>query len=97
MVLSSITQEGQWQVEAEDQGAEGDEPILIIPFGGINYSLSMDDVKEMAAGMRERHLRWRDRQPPPPDFNARLKEWAEILKQRLSGKQQFYMGKGIPK
>lgn len=99
LVLAGVNQDGEWRVQSEDSGREDstNQPILFVPFGAIDYALTMNDLKEMVAGMRERHERWRDRQPDPPDFTARLKEWAEILKSRLSGKQQFYFKEGIPK
>lgn len=92
VVLGSISQDGEWEVEAEDQGAErgSDEPILFVPFGGIDYALNKADLKEMIAGMRERHQRWRDKQPPAPDFNKLVREWCEMLLDHYKGRQRFY-------
>jgi len=97
LVLASIDQDGNYTTQVEDQGSEYglEEPILFVPFGGIHYALTKDDLKEMIAGMRESHMRWRERQEPTPDFTARQQEWGEILQKRLSGRQHFYMKEGM--
>lgn len=99
LVLSSISQDGEWKVEAEDQGPEEgtNDPILFVPFGAVDYALTKEDLREMVAGMRERHQRWREKQPPPPDFNKLVREWLEVLKARLRGRQQFYFERTIGK
>ena len=66
-----------------------------MPFGGIDYALSKEDLKEMLAGMREKHLRWRENQPPPPDFTTRLKEFYAALIHWQRGRQQFYIKEGL--
>lgn len=99
-VLASIDQDGKWHIEKEDLGLERDlpnEPVLFVPFGGIDYALSKEDVKEMLAGMRERHQAWRDNQPPPPNFTKALKEHYAALLHWQKGRQQFYIKEGVPK
>lgn len=97
-VLASIDQDGKWHIEKEDLGVEvADEPVLFVPFGGIDYALTKDDVKEMLAGMRERHQRWRENQPDPPDFTKALKDYYAALLHWQKGRQQFYIKEGAPK
>ena len=95
-VLASVDQDGDWHVEKEDQGAEGatDQPILFVPFGGIDYGLTMADLREMMAGMRESHQRWRDKQPPTPDLTKAWKEFAAYVLHHRNGRRQFYYKKG---
>lgn len=98
VVLASIDQDGRWTTETEDIGAEQDtnQPILFIPFGGIDYALNKADVKEMLEGMRERHRKWREKQPPPPDWMKLLRGYVELVKHYRNGRQQFYMKAGVP-
>lgn len=90
-VIVGVDQEGDWSVEKEDVGPEvvTNAPILFIPFGGIDYALTMSDLKEMMAGMRESHQRWRDRQKPTPDLTKAVKEFAEAIIHYRNGRQQF--------
>ncbi|HUT60020.1 MAG TPA: hypothetical protein VNA25_19415 [Phycisphaerae bacterium] len=94
LVLSSIDREGVCRTETEDLGAESghDGPILIVPFCGIDFELNRNDLKEMVAGMRESHKKWRAKQPPPPDFNNILRLAVEIHKHRRNGRRQFALG-----
>jgi len=98
-VIAGVDQDGGWHVEKEDTGPEiaTDAPILFVPFGGIDYALTMGDLKEMMAGMRERHQRWRDRQKPTPDLTKAVKEFYSAILARRSGRKQFYFREGIPR
>lgn len=97
LILASVSQDGKWNAETEDLGPENacDQPILFVPFMGVDYALTKGDLKEMLAGMRERHQKWRDERPPPPDFTKALKEFCEIILSRARGRQQFYFREGI--
>lgn len=97
-VIAGVDQDGNWHVEKEDKGPEHgcDSPILFVPFGGIDYALTMGDLREMVAGMRESHQRWRDKQPPVPDLTKAVKEFAAAILHRRNGRRQFYYEKGIP-
>jgi len=97
IVLAGIDQDGKWSIQKEDVGAEhgSNEPILFVPFGAIDYALTKEDLKEMMAGMRERHNKWREQQAPTPDMTKRLKEFCEIIVDRAKGKQQFYFKEGM--
>lgn len=96
-VLAGVDQDGGWSIDSEDVGNEygSNEPILFVPFGAIDYALTKKDLKEMMAGMRERHNTWRERQAPTPDMTKRLKEFCEIIVNRAKGRQQFYFKEGI--
>ncbi len=94
VVIGSVDQDGKWDIRKEDQGAERDsnEPILFVPFGGVDYALSLEDLKEMLAGMRERHLSWRAKRPPTPDMTLATKEFAQRILDRRNGRKQFSIG-----
>jgi hypothetical protein len=93
VVLASVDPDGNYTIEKEDAGAEGSSgPILFVPFGGIDYPMNKEDLKEMMAGMRERHNEWRERQAPVPDMTKRLKDFCEIIVNHAKGRKQFYMG-----
>jgi hypothetical protein len=81
-VLAGIDPDGNWHIEKEDTGPEhgNTDPILFVPFGGIDYALTMDDLKEMMAGMRERHVKWREQRPPTPDLTAAWKEFYSAVR-----------------
>jgi len=98
VVLAGVDQDGCWNIESEDAGGEhgSNEPILFIPFGAIDYALNKEDIKEMMAGMRERHNEWRKRQPPPPDMTKAVKDFCQIIVDRAKGKKQFYIKEGMP-
>ena len=93
MVLAGVDQDGNWDIQKEDVGPEYgyDEPILYVPFGAIDVPLNMEDLKEMLAGMRESHKRWRDKQPVTPDLTKLTKEWAEKLVDVYSGRKRFFI------
>ncbi len=97
-VLAGVDQDGNWNIDSEDAGDEhgSNEPILFIPFGAIDYALTKEDVKEMMAGMRERHNEWREKQPPPPDLTKAVKDFCQIIVDRAKGKRQFYIKEGMP-
>ena len=92
LVLAGVDQDGTWDVQKEDLGAEKDsnEPVLFVPFGAVDYALSMRDLKEMVAGMRDRHLAWRDRQAPTPDLTLAFKNFAQLILDRANGRKQFF-------
>ncbi len=94
IVLAGVDPDGNWDIQREEIGPEHghNEPILFVPFGAIDYALSKEDLKEMMAGMRERHNQWRERQAPTPDMTKRLKDFCEIIVNRAKGRTQFYMG-----
>lgn len=93
VVLAGIDQDGAVDIQKEDVGTEQNrqEPILYVPFGGVDYALTMADLKEMLAGMRERHQEWRARQPPTPDLTNRVKEFCQIIVDRRNGRKQYHM------
>ena len=93
-----MDQDGKWHVNKEDVGPEVtcDQPILFIPFGGIDYALTKSDLKEMMAGMRESHQKWRDKQPPTPDLTKAVKELAARVLHAQKGRKRFATGKGVP-
>lgn len=93
-VLAGVDQDGRWDIQKEDMGPENglDEPILFVPFGAVDYALSISDLKEMLGGMREKHLKWREQQAPVPDLSTALKEFYSALLHYQKGRQQFYMG-----
>ena len=97
IVLGGIDQDGQWDMQKEEVGPEHgcNAPILYVPFGGVDYALTMADVKEMLAGMRESHQSWRERQPPLPDLVLAVKQFAQAIIDRRNGRQQFYMKETI--
>ena len=97
LVLAGVDADGEWDVQKQDLGAERDanEPILFVPFGAVDYALTMSDLKEMVAGMRDRHLAWRRRQPPTPDFTLALKNFAQAIIDRRNGRKQFYIKETI--
>ena len=90
-VLAGVNQDGIWHVEKEDTGPEygNDAPILFVPFGGIDYALTMDDLKEMMAGMRESHDKWRTEQNPTPDLTAAWKEFYSAVLHYQKGRTRF--------
>jgi len=94
VVLGSIDQDGKWDIQKEDQGPEqgSNEPILFVPFGAVDYALTLEDLKEMVAGMRESHMNWRERQPPMPDMTLAVKEFCQAIIDRRNGRQQFSVG-----
>ena len=94
-VLAGVDQDGVWHVEKEDTGAEqgNAEPILFVPFGGVDYALTMDDLKEMMAGMRESHNKWRDEQAPTPDLTEAWKEFYAAVLHYQKGRTRFAMPK----
>ncbi|TET14952.1 MAG: hypothetical protein E3J81_05865 [Dehalococcoidia bacterium] len=97
VVLAGVDQDGNWDIQSEDTGPEygNDEPILFLPFGAIDYALSKDDLKEMLAGMRERHLSWRSQQPDLPDLTKAVKEFYSALLHYRDGRRQFSIKEGI--
>lgn len=97
VVLGGVDPNGDWDIQKEDVGPEHghNEPILFVPFGGVDYALTLADLKEMLAGMRERHQRWRDEQPPTPDMTAAVKDFCQAIVDRKNGRQQFYMKETI--
>ena len=98
LVLAGVDPDGNWNIDSEDVGEEhgNNEPILFVPFGAIDYALNKEDLKEMMAGMRERHNEWRERQPPPPDLTKALKDFCQIIVDRDKGKRQFFLKEGMP-
>ncbi len=97
-VIVGVDQDGNYHVTKEDMGAEAatDAPILFVPFGGIDYSLTMGDLREMMDGMRESHQRWRDKQKPTPDLTKAWKNFAARVLHHQKGRKRFYYEKGIP-
>ena len=93
VVLAGVNADGAWDIQKEDQGSEPglQEPILFVPFGGVDYALSVDDLKEMLAGMREKHQAWRDRQAPVPDMTAAVMDFHQAILDRRNGRKQFYV------
>lgn len=96
-VLAGVDQDGGWHAEVDDTGEErlSNEPILFVPFGGVDYALNKRDLKEMIAGMRERHLKWREEQAPRPDLTAALKEFCAAIIHYQKGRQRFFFKEGI--
>ena len=92
-VIAGVDQDGDWHVEKEDAGPEltTDLPILFVPFGGIDYALTMGDLKEMMAGMRESHQRWREKQAPTPDLTKAWKNFAARVLHAQKGRKRFVL------
>lgn len=94
IVIGSVDPDGNWDIKKEDQGPERDcnEPILFVPFGGVDYALTVEDLKEMVAGMRERHQSWREKQAPTPDLTLAAKNFAQRILDSRNGRKQFSVG-----
>ena len=94
LVLAGVDPDGNWDIQKEDAGAEygNNAPILFVPFGGIDYGLTKGEVKEMLAGMNEKHQKWRDEQPPIPDLTKRMKEFYSVLLHYQKGRKHFAVG-----
>lgn len=95
-VIAGVDADGSWNVEKEDVGAESvqNAPILFVPFGGVDYALTMGDLKEMMAGMRESHQKWRDKQPVR-DLTKDVKNFAEAIIHKRNGRKVYHMKEGI--
>lgn len=92
-LIVSVDQDGNYHVDKEDAGAEAlcETPILFIPFGGIDYALTRTDLKEVMAGMRESHQRWREKQAPIPDMTKAWKDFAARVLHAQKGRKRFVL------